>query len=252
MIAGRPLFLNHFFMRLNVTLFIGLVIPFFASSQVSSVRLKVHVPSLAENKNVYVAGSFNNWKAGDSLYRLKRENPTTYSIVLPVFKNANYQYKYTLGKWDEVEIALNDSNIKNRKFISTGKKKKITDTVMKWAEPKPVAQKNMSPQLLKINAMKDSVLNGLQPKLGEMLQLLKAFTINLLQEEPDAATEQKIISEVNNHFKDAHARLNELFHKIFETLSPDQKQKILSAINSPGPDNDFINKLGAVFNDVMK
>ena len=239
-------------MRPQISLFIGLIIPFLVHSQVASVRLTVHVPSLAENKNVYVAGSFNNWKAGDSLYRMKKEDATTYSILLPVFRDVRYQYKYTLGKWDEVEVALSDSTIKNRTFISMDKKMKLKDTVMKWAISKPLAQKNLSPQLLKINAMKDSVLNGLQPKLGEMLQLLKAFTINLLQEKPDTATEHRIVSEVNNHLKDVHVKLNDLFHKIFETLTPEQKQKILAAINTPGPDNDFINKLGAVFNDVMK
>jgi hypothetical protein len=239
-------------MRFQISLFIGLIIPFLVHSQVASVRLTVHIPSLAENKNVYGAGSFNNWKASDSLYRMKKEDATTYSILLPVFRDVRYQYKYTLGKWDEVEVALTDSNIKNRTFISAGRKKKVKDTVMKWAVPKPVAQKNLTPQLLKINAMKDSVLNGLQPKLGEMLQLLKAFTINLLQDKPDTATEQRIVCEVNSHLKDVHVRLNDLFHKIFETLTPEQKQKILTTINTPGPDNDFINKLGAVFNNTMK
>lgn len=226
--------------------------PFLINAQVSSVRLAVHVPPVAENKNVYVAGSFNNWKAGDSLYKMKRTGTTAYTIVLPVFKNVRYQYKYTLGQWSNAEVTLNDSNTANRSFVSTNRKKKITDTVMKWAISKPVAKQNMSPQLLRITAMKDSVLNGLQPKLGEMLQLLKAFTVNLLQEKPDAATEQKIVADVNEQLKDVHEKLNDLFHKIFASLTPEQKQKILKALNNPGAEKDFINTLGAAFNDVMK
>lgn len=229
-----------------------LLLSFAVNAQVCAVKLTAHIPAMAETKNVYVTGSFNNWKPGDSLYKMKKEDATTYSIVLPVFKNINYQYKYTLGKWDEVEVSVNDSSIKNRTFVSANKKKKVSDTVLKWATPKPVSQKNMSPQLLRINAMKDSVLKDLQPKLGEMLQLVKAFTINLLQEKPDPGTEQKIVANVNNQLKDVHAKLNDLFHKIFESLTPEQKQKILEAINTPGSDNDFINKLGAVFSDVMK
>lgn len=230
---------------------LGSLIPILINAQVSSVKITVHVPEPAENKNVYVAGSFNNWKAKDSLYKMKREDATTYTIVLPAFKNAQYQYKYTLGNWNEVEVAANDSNIHNRTFVSTKKKKKIMDTVIKWAAPKPVAQ-NTNPQLMKINAMKDSVMKDLQPKLGEMLTLLKAFTINLLQEKPDAATERKIVEDVNNHLKEIHKKLNDLFHQVFANLTPEQKQKLLKALNNPAADNDFINVLGAAFNDVMK
>ena len=100
--------------------------------------------------------------------------------------------------------------------------------------------------------MKDSVMKDLQPKLGEMLTLLKAFTVNLLQEKPDAAAEQKIVEEVNNHLKEIHKKLNDLFHQVFASLTPQQKQKILKALNNPAADNDFINALGAAFNDVMK
>jgi ATP-dependent Lon protease len=230
----------------------ALLAPFLMRAQVSSVRITVHAPAIAENKDVYVSGSFNNWKAKDSLYKMKKKGADVYTIVLPVFKNVPYQYKYTLGSWNEVETALNDSNISNRIFISTGKRIKITDTVKKWAAPKAVAKQAMSPQLIRINAMKDSVLNELQPRLGEMLQLLKTFTVNLLQEHPDAATEQKIIADVNSHFKEMHQKLNGLFHKIFASLTPEQKLQILKAINTPEADKDFINTLGAAFNNVMK
>lgn len=230
---------------------IGILIPFLLNAQVSSVKITVHVPEPAENKHVYLAGSFNNWKAKDSLYKMKREDAATYTIVLPAFKNAKYQYKYTLGNWNEAEVAANDSTIPDRSFVSTKKKMKITDTVAKWATPKPVAQ-NTNPQLMKINAMKDSVMKDLQPKLGEMLALLKAFTVNLLQEKPDTAAEQKIVEEVNNHLKDIHKKLNDLFHQVFASLTPQQKQKILTALNNSAADNDFFNVLGAAFNDVMK
>lgn len=239
-------------MRFHLQAALLLLVPFLVNAQVSSVRLTVYVPAIAENKNVYVTGSFNNWKAKDSLYKMKKKDSVTYTILIPVFKHARYEYKYTLGNWNEVEIALNDSNIKNRTFVSTKKKNKIVDTVVKWATLKTIAKQTMNPQMLKITAMKDSLGKELQPKLGEMLQLLKAFTVNLLQEKPDAVTEQKIVADVNNQLKYVHEKLNDLFHKIFETLTPEQKQKILQAINTPNADKDFINTLGAAFNDVMK
>jgi 1,4-alpha-glucan branching enzyme len=128
-----------------------LLISFIAKAQVSSVRLTVYVPALAETKNVFVAGSFNNWKAGDSLYKMKQLDAGTYTIILPVFKNAQYKYKYTLGNWNEVEIALNDSNINNRIFVCSTRKKKIVDTVIKWALPKPTAKESVSSQMAKFN-----------------------------------------------------------------------------------------------------
>jgi hypothetical protein len=245
--------LQSFFMWLRfIKPAIGLFIPFLVNAQVSSVCLTAHVPSFAENKNVYVAGSFNNWKAGDSLYKMKRLNATTYTTTLPVFKNVNYKYKYTLGQWNEVEIALNDSNINDRSFISTNRKKKITDTVIKWATPKQVAKQNMNPQMLRITAMKDSVLNGLQPKLNEMLQLLKVYTVNLLQNNPDVETDNRVTADVVKQFADVYGKINDLFHKIFGSLTTEQKQKILKALNNPGADKDFINTLGAAINDAMK
>jgi len=229
-----------------------LLISFMAKAQVSSVRLTVFVPALAETKSVFVAGSFNNWKAGDSLYKMKQLDAGTYTIVLPVFKNAQYKYKYTLGNWNEVEIALNDSNINNRVFVCSNRKKKIVDTVMKWASPKPVAKESVSPQMARFNAMKDSVLNGLQPKLNEMLALLKEYTINLLQENPSMETDSRITIAVVKHFTDAYGNINGLFHKIFESLTSQQKQKILQALATPAADKDFINTLGAAINEAVK
>lgn len=229
-----------------------LLISLQAKAQVSSVRLTVYVPALAENKKVFVAGSFNNWKAGDSLYKMPKLDAATYAILLPVFKNAEYKYKYTLGNWNEVEIALNDSNINNRVFVCSTRKKKIVDTVMKWASPKPVAKESVSPQMARFNAMKDSVLNGLQPKLNEMLQLLREYTINLLQENPSIEKDNKITADVTKHFKDAYERINGLFHKIFEGFTPQQKQKILQALTTPAADKDFINTLGAAINEAVK
>lgn len=228
-----------------------LVAPFLVGAQVSSVRLTVHVPAVAEGKNVFVVGSFNGWKAGDSLYKMKKEDTSTYSIVLPVYKNVNYQYKYTTGGWNRVEIALNDSNIKNRSFVSTGNKKKIRDTVVKWAAPKPADQQVTSPQMMRINAMKDSVLKGLQPKLNEMLQLLKEYTFNLLQENPSIETDNRIANDVVDQFKDAYGHINNLFHKVFESLTPEQKQQILKTMSSPEAEKDFINSLGAALNNAV-
>ena len=229
-----------------------LILPFLVHAQVSSVKLVVHVPEPPEGKQVYVSGSFNGWKAADSLYKMKREDVSTYSAVVPVFRGVKYQYKYTLGSWDRVERSENDTNISNRFFVSTRKKTKVYDTVIKWATGKPTTAPAVSPQMARINAMKDSVLAGLQPKLNEMVLLLKDYITNLLQENPSTEKDNRITAEVNKRFADAYGSLNDLFHKIFETMSAQQKQQILKAVSAPGAEKDFINTLGAAVNEVTK
>ena len=100
--------------------------------------------------------------------------------------------------------------------------------------------------------MKDSVLAGLQPKLNEMVLLLRDYITNLLQENPNIATDNRITAEVNKRFADAYGRLNDLFHKVFETMSVQQKQQILKAISAPGTEKDFINTLGKAINEATK
>jgi hypothetical protein len=237
-------------MSLHLTKSIAAVFfPFFLQAQVSSVKLIVQVPP-PQGRPVFVAGQFNGWKAADSVYMMKKENDSTYSLVVPVYKNVKYQYKYTSGGWDRVELALNDSGISNRSFISTSNKTKIRDTVAKWDTPKP--QQALSPQMIRINAMKDSMMAGLQPKLNELQLLLKEYILNLLQENPSMETDNQITAEINGGFSVLYARINELFHKVFLGMSPDQKQQIKRALTASGAEKDFINTLGNAINEAAK
>jgi hypothetical protein len=237
-------------MSLHLTKSIAAVFfPFFLQAQVSSVKLIVQVPP-PQGRPVFVAGQFNGWKAADSVYMMKKENDSTYSLVVPVYKNVKYQYKYTSGGWDRVELAFNDSGISNRSFISTSNKTKIRDTVAKWDTPKP--QQALSPQMIRINAMKDSMMAGLQPKLNELQLLLKEYILNLLQENPSMETDNRITAEINGGFSDLYARINELFHKVFLGMSPDQKQQIKRALTAPGAEKDFINTLGNAISEATK
>jgi hypothetical protein len=228
---------------------IAVILPVVLHAQVTSVKLIAHVPS-PQGRPVFVAGQFNGWKAADSIYMMKKENDSTYSLILPVYKNVKYQYKYTSGGWDRVELALSDSGIKNRSFICTSNKAKFRDTVAKWDSPKP--QQALSPQMVRINAMKDSMMAGLQPKLNELQLLLKEYILNLLQENPSMETDNRITADINRRFSDLYSKINGLFHKVFEEMSPDQKQQIKKALAAPGTEKDFINTLGTAINEATK
>ena len=241
----QPLSMSIYLTRSIAAIFF----PFLLQAQVSSVKLIVHVPP-PQGRPVFVAGQFNGWKAADSIYMMKKENDSTYSLVVPVYKHVKYQYKYASGGWDWVELALNDSGIKNRSFICTSNKTKIRDTVAKWDTPKP--QQALSPQMLRINAMKDSLTAGLQPKLNEIQLLLKEYILNLLQEHPSMETDNRITADINHRFSDLYGRINELFHKVFQEMSFDQKQQIKKALTAPGAEKDFINTLGTAINEATR
>lgn len=221
------------------------------NAQTGSVTLILNFPLPDTNsKGVYVAGSFNYWHVKDSMYRMIKEKDGVYNITLPLFSNHQYEYKYTLGSWDNVEIALNDSNIKNRKFYSTNQLV-INDTVVKWKyvlkkESKP------SPQMEKFNAMKDSVLGNLEKDLEGMKELFKPFIENLLQDKPNVAVNKRINKKAIRKIGGAYEKISQLFWDVFAMLTPEQKRKIGEAINNPAAKDDIINNASKALEGALK
>lgn len=221
------------------------------AAQVTSVKLTVHVPAVLPGKDVYVAGSFNGWNAGDSLFRMTKQSDGVYTITLPVFAGKSYEYKYTLGNWNNGETAINDDEIKNRQFFSA-KKKKITDTVAKWREPKKQEKKQAGPQMQKITVMMDSVSKNLKGELEGMLGLLKEHILNLLQEQPSRDVDQRLHEQAMAKIATIHKQLSEVLWQVFASLTPQQKQQILTAINKAANDKDFIGGFIKTFQTVLE
>ena len=219
------------------------------SAQVAAVKFTVQVPpETMVDKGVFLAGSFNSWHSGDSLYRMKEQGNHGYTLTIPVFDGMKYEYKYTLGSWEKVEVQGNDSNIANRRFISFNKEK-ITDTVIRWRQPKSPA--DSSAQLKKMVAMKDSLMLKLKPELEEMQALLKPYLQNMLQENPDKNRQQELDDQVIKHIGNMYRQIAQLFWNITATLSPEQKQQVLKAVNQTS-NNDYINAFLNGVNGVVK
>jgi hypothetical protein len=220
------------------------------SAQVAAVNFTVQVPrEISNDNNVYIVGSFNYWHPGDSLYKMNKTGKEIYTITLPLFEGRDYQYKYTAGNWDKVEVAANDSDINNRRFFSLNGKS-ISDTVVKWKKPKAEEKKTISPQMQKINAMKDSTVAKLKPKLNKMLGLLKLYVENLLQEKPDKKAFRRMNKEALDKIGEIYGGIADLFWNVFVFLRPEQKKMILKAIKEPG-DSDFINTFSKALNDAV-
>ena len=78
----------------------------------AAVKFFVHAPAISKGDiGVYIAGSFNYWHENDSLYRMNEISKGVYTITIPVFEAKQYNYKYTLGTWNKVEVAANDSDM---------------------------------------------------------------------------------------------------------------------------------------------
>lgn len=221
-----------------------------SKAQAAAVTFTVQVPSIDSAKGVYLAGSFNYWHAGDSLYLMKKISDNRYTLTLPVFDNHSYQYKYTLGHWNSVELAANDSNISNRVFVSANGKQ-ITDTVMKWKTPLP-ASAQANPQMQQINAMKDSALAKLQPELNNMIDFLKQYVLNFLKAEPSASLHRRLDKKVEKKIGSAYRQVTKLLWDVFASISPEQKKQMNELLNKPEAQKDFINALGNAFGTVVE
>jgi hypothetical protein len=178
---------------------------------------------------------------------MNRKGKEIYTITLPLFEGRDYQYKYTRGNWDKVEIASNDSEIANRRFFSLNGKN-ISDTVVKWKNPKVEEKKMVSPQMQKINAMKDSTLAKLKPELDSMLGLLKLYVENLLQENPSKNEFHRMNKQAMDKIGKIYDGIADLFWNVFASLTPEQKKMILKAVKEPG-NKDIINAVSKALND---
>lgn len=220
-------------------------IPGFA--QVAAVKVIVSVPNDTSAKNIFIAGSFNYWHAADSAYMMQQTGRGIYSIVLPLYEGKRYEYKYTSGNWEKVEVALNDSSIKNRFFIAANNNT-IRDTVAKWNKPVPAV---VSAQQQKLNAMKDSLLKKLQPELSGLQDLLKDYALNMLDEKSSIEKHLALDKKAEEKIGIIYSSITKLLWDIVTSLSKEQKEKILALIKQPDEKKDFLNHFLNAFNKVV-
>jgi len=66
-----------------------------------TVRFDVYDP--AQKSEIFLAGSFNNWNAGNPDYKLKDLDQNHKSIVIQINSPGKYNFKFTRGNWGTVE-----------------------------------------------------------------------------------------------------------------------------------------------------
>ncbi|MBU0763852.1 MAG: T9SS type A sorting domain-containing protein [Bacteroidetes bacterium] len=65
--------------------------------------------------DIYIAGDFNGWNAGDQAYKLTKSG-NVYSIQLNLLQGAYVEYKFTRGDWSSVETQTDGTFLPNRNF----------------------------------------------------------------------------------------------------------------------------------------
>lgn len=220
------------------------ILPFGAFSQTGSVRIRTKAPAnFPDSQRIYLAGTFNYWHTKDSLYQLRPEGGGWYGTEIPVFLHMGYEYKYTLGSWGGVELALNDSGISNRRFYAFSGLL-ISDTIAKFKSPAPPSQPN--PMMVKINAMKDSTLGKLAPELEKMKTVFRDYLINLVQDRPSKRVRRNLDKQSVDFLENGYRQLTSLLWDIFAMLTPEQKAEIRKKIAAAGPDADLINGISGM------
>ncbi len=111
-----------------------------------AIRFEMTHPA-RDGRPVFLAGTFNNWQAGDPRYRLEPIGSSRYAKEVTVSEAwpETIEYKYTRGDWSEVEVDRFGNPINNRRIPKT-----ITyreDRVARWTEGGRFFQESFLPRL---------------------------------------------------------------------------------------------------------
>lgn len=218
--------------------------PLFIFSQVTGVKLIVKTPMVdTGSSGVFVAGNFNGWRAGDTLFKMTKMEEGVYSIVLPVMVGKAYEYKYTAGNWDRVELASEDSAISNRRFIAL-ENLEINDRVVFWKRVVP--RETPAPRAAEINARIDSLKSGLQSKMGDVASVLKKYMVNMLSDQPSKALHRKLDRRASKKVGELYMKLTGLVWDVMTKLPPEERKKLREFLQNPDAQKDFMTAFGKV------
>lgn len=117
-------------MKLRLTGLFILLIALGAAAQIT-VRV-VSIPlNTPNNQDVYIAGSFNGWDPGATLYILHPNADKVREITFTP-SVGTHEFKFTRGSWATVEGTSQGSYIPNRKFTYNGTPSTIDLTISGW------------------------------------------------------------------------------------------------------------------------
>ncbi|MDO5509315.1 MAG: alpha/beta hydrolase-fold protein [Weeksellaceae bacterium] len=89
---------------------------------------------VVDDRPIYITGPFNGWNPHDEKFRLSKSQDNQFSITIQVNSESNvpFEYKYTKGGWENVEIDIHGNIHPNRKI--KGDQVQVFDHVSRWRE----------------------------------------------------------------------------------------------------------------------
>jgi predicted alpha/beta superfamily hydrolase len=107
----------------------------------SQYTLRLVITDAATRKldEFYVAGNFNDWKPGETDYKLKPLG-TRREITLRNLAAGHYKFKFTRGNWDKVETTAKGEDIQDRE-IDLQNDTSINISIAGWKDDFPVKPK---------------------------------------------------------------------------------------------------------------
>ena len=86
------------------------------SDESFSVTFYVTTPEKPTNADIYLYGDFNNWIAGDSKYKLKKESDNYYSITFEMTAGKTINFRFNRGTRNSEEADFFGDRIRNRTY----------------------------------------------------------------------------------------------------------------------------------------
>ena len=96
-------------------------------------QLRIELQALTDDdRPVYIAGTFNKWKAEDSAYQMTQTEPGKYVYLFesPLQHSFPIEYKYLRGSWEQVELDDQGRKAPNRVLLKSDGT--IRDRVTRW------------------------------------------------------------------------------------------------------------------------
>ncbi|GAB4416792.1 MAG: hypothetical protein OHK0039_26460 [Bacteroidia bacterium] len=105
-------------------------------------QITFHIVAVPDNTphdaTLYLTGTFNDWRPGDTTYRFAMQPDSSYVFTLPVAP-AHFEYKITRGNWSSVEGRASGRARVNRRYerppdAPAGAPAEITIRVLSWED----------------------------------------------------------------------------------------------------------------------